>query len=112
MTTASEALTRVQDALDTLRRALETGRPDVVLAAEGPLSASVLHLSASERSVAPADRGDVRQRLLETRLALTRCRTLGDASAELAAAAWPQAAYGPKGLPMTRAWSPTVSART
>jgi hypothetical protein len=80
--TPLDAIERVHTALTGLARALESGQPDHVLAAEQPLAEAAGALATIDRA-ALKDPVHLRARLLETRLALQRCRSLGEASAEL-----------------------------
>jgi hypothetical protein len=107
-----DALERVRTALTGLARALETGQPDLVLAAEQPLAEAAGALATADRPTL-SDPVNLRARLLETRLALARCRTLGDASAGLIGAMYPdQISYGPSGQRQLRtAASPTVNSQ-
>lgn len=101
--TPLDAVTRVQQALTTLARALESGRPDEVLSAEPSLADAASHLSAVDTRQL-ADPQTLRARLLETRLALDRCRALGDASGELISAMYPsESSYGRAGRRQVRA---------
>ena len=98
MTRDLDALDRVQDALTGLAEALETGKPDEVLAAERPLAAAASELSSVGRA-AVRDAVHLRARLLEARLSLDRCRAMGQASADLISTMFPapSRSYGPGG---------------
>ncbi|MEZ5316944.1 MAG: hypothetical protein R2752_06035 [Vicinamibacterales bacterium] len=91
MTHTADAVDRVQQALDTLIRALESGRPQAVLDAEAPLAAAVGALGAG---LPPPGRDAAGRRRLEAiRLQVARCRALGAAAADLSAAMFPQMVY-------------------
>jgi hypothetical protein len=107
-----EAIERVHAALTGLARALETGQPDQVLEAEQPLAEAAGALATFDRA-ALTDPVHLRARLLETRLALARCRALGDTSAGLIGAMYPaETSYGPTGHRRLRtAPSPTVNSQ-
>jgi hypothetical protein len=97
MSQTPDALDRVNDELKRLAEALESGQPDRVLAVEQPLAEAASALADVGR-VALGDEVRLRARLLETRLALDRCRSLGDASADLIGAMWPsETSYSRKG---------------
>lgn len=108
----TDAIERVHLALTGLAEALETGHPDRVLAAERPLADAAAALATVDRR-APADPARLRARLLEARLTLDRCRTLGQASADLISAMWPaETGYGPSGQRQTRSGAaPTVNSQ-
>jgi len=112
MTPALDAVERVHTALTGLAEALETGQPDRVLAAERPLADAAAALAVADRRT-PPDPARLRARLLQARLALDRCRALGQASGELIGALWPgQTGYGASGQRQTRAVSrPTVNSQ-
>jgi hypothetical protein len=107
-----DAIDRVTHALAGLAAALTTGQPDQVLAAERPLFEAVSGFAALGRAPGPLP-VDLRARLLEARLAIARCRALGDASADLIATIFPSlTSYGPSGAAETRATtSSTVATR-
>lgn len=111
MTHASDVLDRLTLALDALARGLESGRPDAVLAAEAPLAAAVGALSTADLASLAA-RPDVRAAVMNVRLAVQRCQTLGDNAADIAAALIP-AGYGATGQ-RANAWTapPTIVTRT
>ena len=95
MTTALDALTSLELALNDLGAALMTGRPDAVLSAEIPLSAAVQQLAQLRESGAPLD-GDAaewRRRARAIRIAMLKCRALGAASDTLCRLMIPDAAY-------------------
>jgi hypothetical protein len=101
-----DAIDLVHTALTGLAEALETGQPDRVLAAERPLADAAAALATVDRR-APADPSRLRARLLEARLALDRCRTLGQTSADLISAMWPaETGYGASGQRQTRSTPP------
>jgi len=87
-----DAIEKVHAALTGLAKALETGDADTVLAAEQPLVEAATALTGIDRAVL-TDAVHLRARLLETRLALERCRTLGDASADMLDALYPNSGY-------------------
>jgi hypothetical protein len=111
VTRAFDALDRLTLALDELARSLESGRPDAVLAAEAPLAAAAGALSTADLD-ALAARPDVRAAVMNVRLAMQRCQTLGANAADIAAAIIP-AGYGATGQ-RANAWSapPTIVTRT
>lgn len=95
MSTEPDVLTRLTLALEGLAAALESGNADAVLAAEAPLGTAVSAL----KLVPPAEvigHADARTRILNTRLALARCRTLGHAASRLTAIVT-STGYGPSG---------------
>ena len=110
--TPLDAVTRVHSALARLARALESGQPDQVLAAEPSLAEAAGGLGAIDTRQL-SDPQTLRARLLETRLALERCRVLGDASADLIGAMYPsESSYGRAGRRQVRATSaPTVNSQ-
>ena len=101
--TPLDAIERVHKALTGLARALESGQPDEVLAAEQPLAEATGALATIDRG-SLTDPIRLRARLLETRLALQRCRALGDASSELLERVYPtRSNYDRDGLRRLRA---------
>jgi hypothetical protein len=90
-----DALTRLTVALEGLASALESGDPDQVLAAEAPLGTAVSALRGVELG-SLARRDDARAAILQARLALARCRTLGHAAGRLTAIVTANG-YGPSG---------------
>jgi hypothetical protein len=95
MTTVPEALAALDHALTNLMTALESGRPDAVLAAEEPLAVAVRELVAA--GPAGVDRAEVRARLRDVRMTLARVQLLGAASASFIQAVVPNASYGAQG---------------
>jgi hypothetical protein len=98
-------------ALDGLAVSLESGQPHEVLAAEAPVAAAVHALMTSDLNEL-ARRSDVRAAVMNVRLAMARCHTLGAAAAAVAATVVPSS-YGATGR--RRGPSPlpsTVIART
>jgi hypothetical protein len=94
---------RVHDALTLLAEALESGRADRVLGAEPPVAAAAAALADAQRD-SLVDDVRLRARLLETRLALERCRSLGETSRDLLTVMLPsQQAYGRAGRRATPA---------
>jgi len=85
---AIDAIERVHAALTGLAKALESGQPDDVLAAERPLADATGTLATIDHA-SLTDPVHLRARLLETRLALERCRSLGDSSAHMLEAVHP-----------------------
>lgn len=82
MPTVSDVLIRLTAALDNLARAMESGEPTAVLDAEAPLATAVSALrSVDLRTI--RQHPNARAALLEVRLGVARCRTLGHASAQL-----------------------------
>lgn len=111
MTQRSDALDRLTRALDGLAVSLESGRPEEVLAAEGPVAAAAHALGTSDLTEL-ARRPDVRAAVRNVRLAMLRCHTLGASAAAVAAAIVP-ADYGATGRRRGRSLLPsTVLART
>jgi len=90
--TLREAVENVHTALTGLAKALETGDPEQVLAAEQPLAEAATALTGFDRATL-TDAVNLRARLLAARLALERCRALGEASAELLDALYPNSGY-------------------
>lgn len=90
-----DALTRLTAALDGLATAMETGDPDAVLAAEAPVGTAVSALRGASLG-ALAERPNVRQAILDARLVLARCRSLGLASSRFTAIVTSDG-YGPSG---------------
>ena len=99
MTTALDALTSLELALNDLGAALMTGRPDAVLSAEIPLGAAVQRLSQLRESGAPlsGDPAEWRRLAKSVRIAVLKCQALGAASDTLCRLMIPGAAYGHKG---------------
>ncbi len=96
MTTVPEALASLETALNGLLAALESGRADVVLAAEEPLAAAVRQL-VETAGQPDFDRARVRTVLERVRLALARAQLLGAASAHYIQVVVPNASYGAQG---------------
>jgi hypothetical protein len=91
--TPLDAIARLHTALTGLAKALESGHPDTVLEAERPLAEATVAIAAIDHS-SLTGAVQLRARLLETRLALDRCRALGDSSAHMLEAIHPdRAAY-------------------
>jgi hypothetical protein len=108
---AADVLDRLTVALDGLSLSLQSGQPDAVLAAEAPLAAAVSALIISDLA-ALAARPDARVAIMNVRLAMDRCRTLGAASAAVAAALAPTD-YGARGRLLDASpLPPTVASRT
>jgi hypothetical protein len=106
-----DALDRLTLALDGLARGLERGTPDAVLAAEEPLADATAALRAADLTQL-ARRPDIRFAMLQVRLAMSRCRTLGATAQDLAAVISP-GDYGPSGLQRRpRAVARTMGTRT
>lgn len=104
--TPLDAIERLHTALTGLAHALESGRPDQVLAAEQPLADAAGALSGVDRATL-TDPVHLRARLLATRLALARCRALGDLNADLINAMYPaNTSYGRGGERRVRTASP------
>jgi hypothetical protein len=109
--TEPDLLKRLTVALDGLAAAMESGDPTAVLGAEAPVATAVSALRLARLSDLSKD-PTVRQAILEARLALARCRTLGHASARLTAIVT-SGGYGPSGRHRTDLVPvPTVTART
>ena len=81
---APDVLNRVHEALHGLAAALESGDPEAVLDAEVPLATAAAALSRLTPVSIPHTPAIART-LLNTRLAVDRCLTLGQASADLLA---------------------------
>jgi hypothetical protein len=96
MTTVPEALASLERALNGLLAALESGRSDAVLAAEGPLALAVRQL-LDAASPTDVDRAHVRSALRAVRLSLARAQHLGAASAHYIQVVVPHASYGAHG---------------
>ncbi len=103
MTAAPDVLHRVNSALEGLAAALESGDPDAVLAAEVPLATAVSGLSALPATIETTPSPELALALLNTRLAVTRCLTLGRSSADLLAVVASAPGYGPAGRSGRRA---------
>ena len=88
MNPAADALDRLTVALEGLCVSLESGQPDAVLAAEAPLAAAVSALTTSDLATL-ASRPDIRVAVMNVRLAMDRCRTLGAAAAAIGAVLTP-----------------------
>jgi hypothetical protein len=113
MTTRTDVLTDLHEALGGLEAAMTSGRADRVLAAEGPLATATANLVSLASRPDGVDRHELRRIVLEARLAMARSHTLGTAAAALATAMFPQQGYGPRGLQPFRAWLPsTLATRT
>ena len=111
VTPRTDALDRLSLALGELAVSLETGQPDLVLAAEAPVAAAVHALTTSDLKEL-AGRPDLRAAVMNVRLAMARCQTLGGAAAAVAATIVP-ADYGASGRRRSRSPLPsTVLART
>ena len=95
--TPLDAIAKVHTALTGLAKALESGDADQVLAVESSLAEAAGGLAAIDRA-ALTDAVGLRARLLETRLALERCRALGDASGEMLNALHPDRGYERNGV--------------
>src|SRR5262245_21656376 len=108
---ANDAIEKVHTALRGLERALESGQPDAVLAAEQPLAEATSALGAIERA-AVTDPIGLRARLLEARLALQRCRALGEASGDLLETVYPtRSNYDREGQRLLRPISRAVNSQ-
>ena len=106
------AIRQLQTALDQLASALESGRPEAVLAAELPLASAVGDLSTVDKHVLASD-PDAPVALLELRLSVARCRAMGRASADLGALLFGHAAYSPTGArPVLPGRASTVASLT
>jgi hypothetical protein len=104
--TEADVLTRLTVALDGLAAAMESGDPDAVLAAEAPVGTAVSAL----RLVPVAElarRSDVRSKVLDAKLALARCRTLGHAATRMTAIVT-STGYGPSGRHQSQPVPPTT----
>jgi len=110
VTPRSDALDRLSAALDGLAASLESGRPDLVLAAEAPVASAVDALNTSDLKEL-ARRPDLRAAVMNVRLAMMRCQTLGSAAASVAAAVVPTD-YGATGRRRRLSSPSTVLART
>jgi hypothetical protein len=81
----ADALDRLNAALNGLARALESGSAESVLSAEGPLAAALDALATGQLEEV-SRRPDLRAAVMNVRLALERCQTLGESAASIAAA--------------------------
>jgi hypothetical protein len=98
-------------ALEGLAASLESGQPDLVLAAEAPVATAVQALTTTDLDML-ARRPDLRAAVMNVRLAMVRCQTLGNAAAAVAGAVVP-ADYGASGRTRGRSPLPSTSlART
>lgn len=106
-----DPLDRLLVALGGLARGLESGSPDAVLEAEAPLASAVSALTSADLD-AVAARPDARAAIANVRLAMERCRTLGEAAADVSRVLAPSgySAAGRRLDPSRR--PPTVSTRT
>jgi len=111
VTTAPDVLLRLNAALDLLSAALESGDAGEVLAAEQPLASAVHALTAVDRSLVTPSPA-LGRLLLETRLAVERCRSLGESSSDLLSIVTRQATYGPRGRRVPARPAATVEALT
>jgi hypothetical protein len=96
VTPAPDALTVLVDALDGFAGALESGRADVVLAAEEQLASAVSGLRTADLKTLALD-PHTRLRVDDARLNISRCRAMGAASAGLLALG-SLPTYGRRGL--------------
>lgn len=111
MTPNSDVLDRLTAALEGLALGLEAGSAEAVLAAEGPLAAAASALAAADLDRL-SRRPDLRVAVMNVRLALKRCQTLGASAASLASVYAPSA-YGASGHQLSLASvRPTLNART
>ena len=95
MSTEAEVLSRLTAALEGLASALASGDAEAVLAAEAPVGTAVSALRlAPLRAISQSP--SARRAILDARLALARCRTLGHASSRLTAIVTSNG-YGPSG---------------
>lgn len=98
MTTLAESLTLLTSSLDALSEALASGQPDAVLSAEAPLAAALARVAAAMQESSPVDRARVRALVRDARIALLRCRALGQSAEQLARVLLAEPAYGPGAL--------------
>src|SRR5262245_53097143 len=108
--TTPDALRRVHQALETLASALGDWQPDDVLAAEAPLAAAVRTLTTSTAS--PGELAELRRELINLRVLVSRCGSLGESAAQVEAAMF-STGYGARGgrLRLARV-QPTIASRT
>lgn len=93
MTTSPDPLDRLQTALDGLADALVAGDAAAVLAMEPILAEATMALRVAGRPDIDSGRHELRLRLLRARLTIERCRRLGAAIGEVAAAMQPATVY-------------------
>jgi len=109
--TTLDAIIGVRAALETLVGALESWRPDDVLAAEAQIATAARAFSTSDTGT-PFDPDVLRRDLIETHALIARCRSLGAVASDVEAAIFP-ASYGATGARLRRVDLPsTVAART
>ena len=96
MATIPDALAALEVALADLAAALTTGRPEAVLAAEGPLASAVQALVVAPRDP-DLDPDRIRAAVRAARIALITCQLLGRASGALEQVVVPQPAYTASG---------------
>jgi hypothetical protein len=106
VTRNSDALDRLNHALDVLARGLESGSEEAVLSAEGPLAAALGDLAGTDLDQI-ARRPDLRAAVMNVRLALERCRVLGESAASIAAA-FAQPGYDAHGQHLTSVPRPST----
>ncbi len=95
MTTLAESLALLTSSLDALSEALASGQPDAVLSAEAPIAAALASVASAMHESSAVDRARVRALVREARIALLRCRALGQSAEQLAHALLAEPAYGP-----------------
>jgi len=91
------AIDQLRDALVTLSTALASGRVDDVLAVEMSLAAATRSISTDPMRLTPDERAQMRDSILDARVALMRCRRLGQTATELASCLAMQPSYGRSG---------------
>lgn len=107
MSTIPDLLTELQTALERLTLALTTGRPDAVLAAEGPVADALQKLKSIDPRLLTESRNEIAPRVLAVRQAIGSARRLGAASARIQAAMLP-APYSDGRRPVEREAQPRV----
>jgi hypothetical protein len=109
-TTLLDALYGLNTSLDNLARALQSGEPDQVLAAEMPIAEAV-HRLAARPPRGDADGAALRASLIAIRVSLGQCQSLGWCIVDLTNTLY-QGEYGSKGrLGRPSAPAPSVTSR-
>jgi hypothetical protein len=107
-----DAIDQLRDALVTLSNALASGRADDVLAVERSVASAAGSISTGALKLTSAERARLRDSILEARLALMRCRRLGQAATELASCLAVQPSYGRSGALVSAAAPSAFDSRT
>ena len=106
------AVDQLRDVLVTLSNALASGRVADVLAVEMSLAAASRSISTESIRLTADERRRLRDAILDTRIALMRCRRLGQAATELASCLAVQPSYDRSGALVTAAAPPAFESRT